>query len=76
VHIQRWKGQGVGADHPDTLTSMANLAFTLKGRRHTDYAILLIDDCFKRKTTTFGPKHPNTVSSREVLAAWRLESDR
>ncbi|KAF1967114.1 hypothetical protein BU23DRAFT_427965, partial [Bimuria novae-zelandiae CBS 107.79] len=63
----------LGADHPDTLTTMHNLAFTLEGRRLTDKAIPLMEDCFKRWAATLGPQHPNTISSREALAAWRLE---
>ena len=36
----------LGKEHPDTLTSMNNLAFTWKGKVYNDKAILLMEKCF------------------------------
>jgi hypothetical protein len=35
----------LGADHPDTLTSMNNLAFTWKGTGRETEALRLMKDC-------------------------------
>ena len=64
----------LGADHPDTLISMNNLAFTLKGQGLTNKAILLMEDCYKLRVVVLGPQHPHTKSSREALITWRLEA--
>ncbi|PVH90929.1 hypothetical protein DM02DRAFT_546865, partial [Periconia macrospinosa] len=41
--------------HPDTLTSMAYLAFTLKGQGLTYKAMPLMEDCFGLLTIVLGP---------------------
>ncbi|PVH98933.1 hypothetical protein DM02DRAFT_474196, partial [Periconia macrospinosa] len=64
----------LGADHPDTPTSINNLAFTLKVRGFTSRAISLMEDCCKLGLAIFGPRHPNMISFREVLTIWQLEA--
>jgi hypothetical protein len=64
----------LGADHPDTPTSMNNLALTLKARGFTRRAICLIEDCCKLGSVVFDPQLPNIISSREVLKVWQLEA--
>jgi hypothetical protein len=63
----------LGADHPDTLTSMNNLAFTLKAQGFPNMTIFLMEDCLKIGLAVFGPQHPNIISFRESLAAWQLQ---
>ena len=61
----------LGADHPDTLTSMNNLAFTWKDQgRHTD-ALALMDDCAQARQRVLGAVHPDTLSSLAAVAKWR-----
>ena len=64
----------LGEEHPDTLTNMNNLAFTLKCQGLINKAISLIEDCYRLRTVVLGPRHPFTISSSEVLATWQLEA--
>ncbi|KAK4173429.1 hypothetical protein QBC36DRAFT_335835, partial [Triangularia setosa] len=58
----------LGADHPDTLMSMANLAFTWKSQgRHSD-ALALIEECAQARQRLLGAKHPETLSSLATVA--------
>ncbi len=60
----------LGADHPHTLTSMNNLAFTWKGQgRHTD-ALTLMEDCARARQRVLGADHPYTRSSLATIAKW------
>ncbi|KAK4171707.1 hypothetical protein QBC36DRAFT_339445 [Triangularia setosa] len=49
----------LGADHPDTLTSMNNLAFTWKAK-----------DCAQARQRLLGAEHPDTLSSLATVAEW------
>ncbi|KAF2729024.1 hypothetical protein EJ04DRAFT_82483 [Polyplosphaeria fusca] len=64
----------LGDEHPSTLTSMANLAYTFKNQGDVDRAVSLMQDCYKRQVEVLGPRHPDAISSREALSAWRLEA--
>ena len=57
----------LGADHPDTLSSMANLAFTWKEQSRDKEAIKLIEECVMLQTRKIGINHPDTSSSRTAL---------
>jgi len=61
----------LGVDHPDTLTSMNNLAFIFKHQDKIKEAISLLEDCCKRRAAVLGPQHPHTISSGKALAKWR-----
>ena len=50
----------LGADHPDTLTSMNNLAHTWKGQGKDKEAFILMSECAKLVAIKLGPKHPHT----------------
>ncbi|PGG99208.1 hypothetical protein AJ79_08638 [Helicocarpus griseus UAMH5409] len=64
----------LGFDHPDTLTSMNNLAFTWKSMgRHGD-ALSLIQTCSTLQRRVLGPDHPDTVSTLQALIEWQNES--
>ena len=65
----------LGADHPSTLTSMNNLAFTWqKMSRHED-ALSLIQVCSTLQQRRLGPDHPHTVSTLQVLRRWKIQSE-
>ncbi|KAK3684336.1 hypothetical protein B0T22DRAFT_470114, partial [Podospora appendiculata] len=60
----------LGANHPDTLTSMNNLAFTWKDQgRHSD-AIVLMEECSQARQRVLGTGHPDTLSSLTAVAEW------
>jgi hypothetical protein len=52
----------LGADHPDTLGSVVNLAFTLKGQSRDADAISLLRECVQLSHQTRRADHPNLVS--------------
>ena len=64
----------LGAEHPDTLTSMSNLAFTWKGQKRVAQAIDLMDRCAQLRTKVLCAEHPYTLSSSEALMRWKTES--
>jgi len=64
----------LGGEHLDTLTSMNNFAFTLKGQGHDEEAIRLLSECVRLKTLILGIKHLFTLSSAGTLDSWKLES--
>lgn len=57
----------LGEEHSDTLTMMANLAFTLKSRSRNKEAISLIKRCFKLRKEVLSPRHPDTETLLEAL---------
>ncbi|KAH8724301.1 hypothetical protein GQ44DRAFT_618470, partial [Phaeosphaeriaceae sp. PMI808] len=74
VQVMETRKRVLGEEHPDTLTSMNNLAFTLKGQGLTNKAIPLMENCCRLRTVVLGPQHPFAISSREALATWQLEA--
>jgi hypothetical protein len=70
VQVMETRKTALGEEHPSTLTSMNNLAFTLKGQDRTDEAILLLETFLALATQVFGRKHPNVLSSSATLRKW------
>jgi hypothetical protein len=62
-----------GAAHPDTLTSMADLAWTWKSLERSAEAISLLQECVRLRYQTLRVGHPDLVSSSKTLAAWEAE---
>jgi Tetratricopeptide repeat len=65
----------LGADHPSTLTSMANLAFMWKEQGRDAEAISLMRECVQLREQVLGAKHPHFISSSDVLAGWVVEQE-
>ena len=63
----------VGEEHPDTLTNINNLAFTLKGRGQDAETIKLMEKCVQMQTLVLGADHPHTLSSSAALIGWQTE---
>jgi Tetratricopeptide repeat len=61
----------LGAEHPDTLTSMNNLAFTMKEQVRYVEAIELMTECVRLQVQILGTKHPDVISSSAALAKWQ-----
>jgi hypothetical protein len=62
----------LGADHPDTLTSMANLASTLWNQGRWDDAEELEVQVMETRKTKLGADHPDTLTSMANLAfTWK-----
>jgi hypothetical protein len=58
----------LGADHPDTLTSMANLAstFSKQGRWEQDENVKV--QMMETRKTKVGADYPNTLMSKNKVA--------
>jgi hypothetical protein len=65
----------LGSEHPDTLPSMNNLAFTLKGQGRNGEAISLLGKCSQLRKHVLGPQHPWTTLSLETLKEWQVENN-
>ena len=61
----------LGKKHPDTLTSMNNLAFTLERQGRNAEAISLMGRCVQLRKQLLGAGHPDTKDSLEVLHGWK-----
>lgn len=61
----------LGFDHPDTLTSMANLAFVFWGLGFRGQAIQLMIEVVERRREEIGADHPDTLQSICTLHKWQ-----
>ncbi|CUS11370.1 unnamed protein product, partial [Tuber aestivum] len=59
----------LGPDHPDTLTSLNNLAITLQTQGKYDESEALHRRALQRRRKVLGSDHPHTPSSLHNLAA-------
>jgi len=66
----------LGQEHLDTLTSMANLAFTWNSNDRRLEGIRLLKECIQLQTRILGAHHPDTMSSQETLLIWQSEESR
>jgi hypothetical protein len=62
-------------EHPDTLVSMHNLAFTLQSQARHEEALALMKRCFQLRELVLSEEHPDTQSSFNMLSNWRPESE-
>ncbi|PGG95437.1 hypothetical protein AJ79_10066, partial [Helicocarpus griseus UAMH5409] len=58
----------LGTEHPDTLTSMDNLAYTLKSLGSVEDAVALMKMCVQLHSKNLGSEHPDTLSSSQTLS--------
>ncbi|KAL6409883.1 hypothetical protein AUP68_06285 [Ilyonectria robusta] len=65
----------LGEEHPDTLTSMNNLAVTWKHQGHTGDALALMRNCVVLRERVLDIDHPDAASSAVTLANWEEGSD-
>ena len=63
----------LGEEHPDTLTSMSNLAVTWKCQDRNDEALELMVECVQLYKKILGIEHPDTKLSLDVLYKWQRE---
>jgi hypothetical protein len=56
-------------EHPDTLTSMANLAVTWKAMRRQAEALKLMDECVQLSKWIIRVTHLHVLSSSATLSA-------
>ena len=63
----------LGQAHPDTLTSMANLSFTLRnlGRRQSSIDLLTL--CATMSSDVLGPSQRRTIDRYKYVEDWKAE---
>ncbi|KAK3897392.1 hypothetical protein C8A05DRAFT_19834, partial [Staphylotrichum tortipilum] len=71
VLVMETRKTKLGADHPDMLTSMNNLAFTWQVQDRFADALALMEDCDRARQRVLGADHPETLSSLATLVKWR-----
>ncbi|KAF2834982.1 hypothetical protein M501DRAFT_943158, partial [Patellaria atrata CBS 101060] len=74
VQVMETRKRVLGEEHPNTLTSMNNLAFTFKLQGRKDDAILLMRQCSQLQKQILGPQHSYVISSVAILDQWQLEN--
>ncbi|KAL5043562.1 hypothetical protein BDW71DRAFT_187684 [Aspergillus fruticulosus] len=72
MHRQALEGSEkvLGPEHPDTLTSMHNLAFTLKQLGKVSDALSLLRKCTDLRNNILGSLHPHAISASNTLRDW------
>jgi tetratricopeptide (TPR) repeat protein len=70
LHVLARRRLVLGSKHPDTLTSMANLALVYESQKKFDEAIKLESEVLEmsRSSSSLGKAHPDTLSSIDNLA--------
>lgn len=56
----------LGEEHPSTLTSMNNQAFTWKDEGCSRDALALMQRCVNARDRVLGSNHPDTVSPQQL----------
>ena len=75
VQVMETSKKKLGADHPSTLTSMNNLAFTWKGTDKETEAVRLMEECVQLRKRVLGLDHPHSISSCTALDTWKAEQE-
>ncbi|KAL2859131.1 violaceus kinesin [Aspergillus lucknowensis] len=71
VQVMQARGRVLGPEHPDTLTSMGNLAYTLYSQESLHEAVSLMEKCVKLCGRLLAPSHPHTMKFARSLKRWR-----
>jgi hypothetical protein len=74
VQVMKTRKRVLGQEHPATLTSMHNLAFTLKSEGRDNEALLIMEECFGLRKQRLGLDHLDAMSSLETLNQWKMEN--
>jgi tetratricopeptide (TPR) repeat protein len=62
------RGEVLGPNHPETLTSVRNLALLLSSRRRFDEAIPLLERAYTGSRNALGDDHPATINRQTNYA--------
>ena len=60
----------LGLDHPDTLSSMANLAWTFHHQGRKNEARDVMDEAMWKSQVKLGETHPDTIDRVLTLLSW------
>jgi hypothetical protein len=65
----------LGPEHPDTLTSMNDLALTWKSQGREQQALDMMIECAELKKHKLGLNHPDIIKHIEMLEKWQSEME-
>jgi serine/threonine protein kinase len=77
AHLQRARALvagKLGPDHPDTLTSMSDLALAYQAAGKPDFAVPLYQEALRKMSAKLGPDHRITLQSANNLVVTYLEA--
>ena len=74
VQVMKTRKRVLGEKHPNTLTSMANLAHTYYSQGQIDSAIELMTEVVQLRLKRNDFDHPHTIADCNTLNAWRNEN--
>ena len=63
----------LGADHPHTMSSIQNLAFTWKDQNRSIEAMALMRQCVQLRHQALETNHPDLLSFLVTLDKWKTE---
>ena len=66
----------LGEEHPHTLISMNNLAFTLKSQSRDEEGLSLLKTCLQLGKQILGEQHPHTKLTLATLDKWQVENSK
>ncbi|KAH8708377.1 hypothetical protein GQ44DRAFT_628269, partial [Phaeosphaeriaceae sp. PMI808] len=74
VQVIEARKRVLGEEHPDTLTSMSNLAHTWRSKSQSlnEEATSTMEMCSQLQGHILGPHHPGTEALREALNEWQM----
>jgi len=72
VQVMETRKRVLGAEHPSTLISIANLAHTYYAQRHKSKAIRLMGDVVRCHIKRIGADHPYTIAAGDTLRKWNI----
>ena len=73
IQVMETRKKVLGDEHPDTLESMANLAYIYKAKGYKNEDVRLMEIVTRLQIDIIGAGHPHTEASTSTPAA-RLES--
>ena len=75
MQVMETRKRVLGLEHPDTLTSMNNLAWKFWSLDLKKEAIQLMSEVVQYRQKKIGSDHPNTVQSIHTLQEWQNEKE-
>jgi hypothetical protein len=70
MQVMKTRKQVLGLEHPGTLTSMNNLAYTWKAQGKIQVALVLMEECVTLCNKVLRPDHPNALLSSHIPRGW------
>jgi hypothetical protein len=73
VQVMEMRKRVLSDEHPLTLNSIHDLAYTLWSLSHYEKALVLMEMCSQLRQQVLGKQHPDTQSSFKTLDQWQAD---